>query len=198
MRIGECALLILGAGSSRRFGNDDKLAAMMGGRMLAHYILYTAASLAWSEKRFVSREDGVWQDAYIRSGFERLINRHPDDGIGSSLSIGIESLVTATHVLVCLADMPFITQVHLARLRTASAEHPDSVFATAAPSYRGPPAVFPLSTLKKADLQGDVGARMLIRNASLIDVSAREVTDIDDQETLSRMSGYSSQLQIKH
>lgn len=177
-------LLVLGAGLSRRFGEDDKLDALLDDRHLAQHVLHIVTTLPWQQQRVVSRLKGAWHEAYDQAGFQRLINQNPERGLGSSLALGITGLAPQARVLICLADMPFITPAHLMGLCAASEAEPHLVFATSAPSYRGPPAVFPVDSLLKLSPEGEMGARSLIRTAQLLSCPTHETIDIDDAANL--------------
>ncbi|WP_336946176.1 nucleotidyltransferase family protein [Asaia sp. HN010] len=183
-----CILLVLGAGLSRRFGENDKLEAMLNDRPLAQHVLQIVTTLPWQQKRVVSRLGGTWHGAYDQSGFHRLINPEPERGLGSSLALGIRGLEPQDRVLICLADMPFITPAHLLRLCAASEAEPHLAFATSSPSYRGPPAVFPMESLLKLSPEEDMGARSLIRTAQLLCCPTHETTDIDDAASLAAIT----------
>ncbi|GBR17144.1 nucleotidyltransferase family protein [Asaia spathodeae] len=178
----ECVLLVLGAGLSRRFGQDDKLEAVIGQRKLAHHLLGTVGNFNWQQKRVVHRASGNWHEAYDEAGFQSLINNAPERGLGASLALGITGLPPETRVLVCLADMPFISTDLVGTLRAASDAAPDQIFASHSPDYRGPPAVFPVSDLRTLDPDSENGARPLLRRARLIAATPDEIRDIDFRE----------------
>lgn len=188
-----CVLLILAAGLSRRYGSDDKLGATVGKQVLAHHILETVSALSWRDRRVVSRTDGAWHKAYDQAGFHRVINADPEQGLGSSLALGITGLAPQERVLICLADMPFIAAAQLISLCQASESEPDRIFATSSPTYRGPPAIFPVSSLLELPLTGDAGARPLLRSARFIPCTERETSDIDDAAGLNKANQSLSQ-----
>ncbi|GBQ82547.1 nucleotidyltransferase family protein [Asaia krungthepensis] len=172
-------LLVLGGGLSRRFGAEDKLETRIGSLPLAHHILSAVDHFPWHQKRAVCRTVGNWHAAYVAQGFELLVNPLPERGLGSSLALGTNGLSASARVFVCLADMPFVSHTHILALRQASDSVPDQIIASCAPNYRGPPAIFPVSSLSALDPNSDHGARPLLRLARLIPAPAEELIDID-------------------
>ncbi len=79
-------------------------------------------------------------------------------------------------MLVCLADMPFVTAAHLRLLMAAGG----NLVATEAEGVRSPPAVFSHSILSAlTQLTGDGGARHLLRDAVVIRATPEMVRDFD-------------------
>ncbi len=181
--LGATALLVLAAGLSQRFGADNKLMAPLGGKPLALHLADTVAGAAFMRKVVVCRlGDMPLQAEFADRGFDVVVN--PDSGRGqaSSLALGVAALaqLNPQAILVCLADMPFVT---LAHLQSVSGALGDQVTVAASRLPNGqpsPPAAFGLVHFDALmRLQGDKGARSLLGNAHLIDAPAEILADFD-------------------
>lgn len=176
-------LVVLGAGLARRFGSD-KLAAELHGRPVSHSLLKAIAPLNFKQKLLVARRQ-PWTTAYAKAGFTVLDNPHPEDGPGSSLAVALATARNSA-LLVCLADMPFVTSGHLLRLVAAYDASPE-VIASISGEYRGPPAIFPRHLLEAQDLARS-GAQPLLTHAATIVAPWEDLRDIDTPEDLAELS----------
>lgn len=175
-------LVVLGAGLARRFG-QDKLAAMLDTRPVAHHLLDVIAPLPFPQRLLVARGQ-AWTHAYAAAGFTVLDNPHPEMGPGASLGIALAAAEQST-LLVCLADMPFVTASHLLRLIETYRASLD-VVCSAADKYRGPPAVIPCHLLRAGDLAQN-GARSLLNSAPTVTASRYQLQDVDTPEDLASL-----------
>jgi molybdenum cofactor cytidylyltransferase len=175
-------LVVLGAGLARRFG-QDKLATMLDTRPLAHHLLDVVGALAFPQKLLVARGQ-AWTHAYSAAGFTVLDNPHSEMGPGASLGIALAASEQSA-LLVCLADMPFVTASHLLRLIETYRASLD-VVCSAAGRYRGPPAVIPCHLLKAGDLAQN-GARSLLSRAPTVAASRYQLQDVDTPEDLASL-----------
>jgi molybdenum cofactor cytidylyltransferase len=172
VELSDTTALVLAAGSSRRWGNDDKLLHPVGGRPMASHVASAVTALPFGGRvAVVSRPDvgALFRDFFI------IDNREPGRGIGHSLELGLAAVSTG-YVLVCLADMPFVTSEHLMRLCAGAGEWP---VASAAAGVASPPALFPKVLLASHVGAGDVGARELLAGASWVATNPNLLRDID-------------------
>lgn len=174
------AAIVLAAGLSQRFGNNDKLLAPFRGELLAHHIAHALRPLnlnariavisnsalndCFTEFDIVKLEDGLGgQSASIRAGLARARLTNPDK------------------VLIVLADMPNVTPDLLAKIiTTTTAERP----AAATDGKRAmPPACFPATYFGRlAALSGDRGAREILAKlpeSALVTAAPSILRDID-------------------
>lgn len=177
------AAILLAAGLSRRFGSGDKLAQIVAGKPLALHIAETLAAMDFATCIAVcSSGSGAVPEALSDLGFNIVLNPTPEAGQGSSLALSIRSALTAKAdgALVTLADMPFISRVHLESMIARWQLDPDSTIASAAGSYLGPPVLLPNSRFAGLTaLTGDRGARHLLAAAIPISASLDELRDFD-------------------
>ena len=93
----------------------------------------------------------------------------------------------AEAVLVALADMPRVTAAHIYRLFDA-ADGLDTVVASSNGVQPCPPALFGSDLFDELlDLEGDEGARQLIRRGHHVVTSPAELVDIDTREDLEEL-----------
>ena len=125
-----------------------------------------------------------------RLGYERLINSTPEQGMASSLRIAAAAAqrAGAGALLILLADVPFVTAEHLARIMEAFRENRNlPVFSRVSEGVAQPPALFPASMFAVLQtLEGDKGARGLAAGAALIEAKGSILLDIDTPDDLER------------
>lgn len=180
------AIAILAAGLSRRFGGD-KLMADLNGKPVGLHIAHNICLLPSAPRYAICRDDMPdLIGGYRQAGFDIVINNAPDEGLSSSLKLAIRAAMgsDATALLICLADMPFISAGHLGRIIAEFRKYGDAV-ASSAFSRRQPPALFPRNMWPTMlELTGDIGGRNLLQNARHIEMPGRIITDIDTAEDL--------------
>ena len=179
----EVAAILLAAGSSRRFGEMDKLLAPLHALPLAAHAARTIVRFGIGTRFAVCPSaESALTDVLEREGFNIVVNPAPDQGLSSSLALGIESVIeTPTKaVLVCLADMPFVTAAHLGALLDRFASGTREVVASSLDGIVMPPALFGAAKFGSLlELQGDRGARKLLLGADHVPASAHLLADID-------------------
>lgn len=176
------AAIVLAAGLSRRYGSESKLLAPLRGKPLALHIADTLAGMSLFGLIAVCQEGDVLGAEFEARGFTVVTNPDSARGQASSLALGVKEAeaLDAEAALICLADMPFVSEGHLAAVLDA-AETTDivasSIAGQAAPT---PPAVFSHPHFPALlALEGDKGARSLLAQARLIEAPAGELADFD-------------------
>lgn len=131
----------------------------------------------------VCRSDaGVVPTALGALGFDIVVNAAPEAGMGDSLSAGVRRTLTPAPraILVCLADMPFVTRSHLESLLSQLDESPSGVAASRADRAIGPPSLFDHRHFAAlAAMHGDRGARDLLDHATVVPAPGDVLRDID-------------------
>jgi molybdenum cofactor cytidylyltransferase len=152
------------------------------GRPVGLHVVTALEDMPFKE-RFVVR-DGCALDF---AGYRVIHNDSPDEGMARSVRLGVEAAKTvdgAKAVLIALADMPRVTATHIYRLLDA-ADSPDAVVASSDGVQPRPPAVFGRGQFDfLTTLDGDVGARDLVRAGKHVVTSPAELIDIDTPEDL--------------
>lgn len=176
-------VVLLAAGRAKRFGGD-KLIAEFHGRPLWEKAAQTAETIDFSERVVVIGPDSPIKS---RSGWMRVENPFAEQGMGTSIAAGVRALVECDRVIIMLADMPFVSRMHLDRLIAAKGV----AFTCYPDGSAGCPAIFPRSVFPLLEtLTGDRGARSLdLGEAELIAPSQEShLTDIDEPSDLQRLT----------
>lgn len=193
-------LVVLAAGASRRFGAGDKLMAGLQGAPLCSHIARTGATLDLTARAAVVSDDqGGPAEIFATHGYTILANERAGEGLSTSLGhaarfageMGLDGLI------VCLADMPFVTGDHLIKLaaRWQDMGRPPAI-GTQASGHAGsvsPPAIFGTDAFPHLlGLRGDRGARGLLAQAQCLMVNAAMLADFDTHADFSSTPIYLS------
>ena len=160
------AAVVLAAGAATRFGGD-KLLHPLDGKPLAAHIADTLAGIPFAHRiAIVPAGNDARAEIFADRSFDIVINPDPGQGLASSLALGagMAAALGAEAVLVCLADMPFVTREHLeaADRRAGISPRPPRT-----PVSGRPPAIFPSSMFADLmSLTGDRGAKPLLEAAT--------------------------------
>ena len=191
------AAVLLAAGRSRRFGEENKLLASIEGEKMvarvAEMLLQVRPAL-----RSVIVVTG-YQDALVREALEGMeldFVHNPDyeSGLASSLRTGLDALPDSIDgALICLGDMPWIRARHIEGLLEAFV--PDSICVPMVEGRRGNPVLWASRFFARMRTgEGDVGARRLltehgehIREVSYDDKAT--LLDVDTPAALHRENG---------
>lgn len=179
-------LVLLAAGRSLRFGEQDKLAADFLGQPLAMHVVTALEDLAFLDR--VAIISGTSLD-FASRGYRVIGNPAPETGLSGSVRLGVAAAQAAgaAAMLVVLADMPRVTLAHVLRLLDAC-QGEDAVVASSDGSRACPPAVFASGRFAAlAEATGDEGGRAMIRAGIHIVASPDELIDIDTSEDLAEL-----------
>jgi molybdenum cofactor cytidylyltransferase len=175
----QVALVLLAAGRGERFGGG-KLAADLQGLPLGLHAAQLFAGFGFAQHLVVTAKSGA---DYGGMGYDVIINPAPEQGQASSLRLGIGK-VRAKACLIALADMPFVTDAHI---RALLAGFDGDRIASSCEGRLMPPALFGAAHYPGLmALEGDQGARKLLRGAPFVAADARCLADIDTEEDLKR------------
>lgn len=162
--------VVLAAGSSSRLGRPKQDLVYQGETLLARAI--RIAREVADEVVVVTREN----------------NPDTDEGIASSIRVGVREAGEDARVLIMLCDQPLITAAHLAALLATDAP----IAATGYRGIAGVPAVFaPRFLPELLALRGDRGARAVIEaHREIVKVLTFEDAgvDIDTEEDAATLS----------
>jgi CTP:molybdopterin cytidylyltransferase MocA len=161
-------ILVLAAGSASRFGSPKQL-ARIGGQMLLQRAVSQATEVCGHAVTVVLGAHAEQISPLLRRGSATVeINRHWQEGLASSLRLGIQRLPGSCEgVMVTLADQAAITTFDLQRLASAWRRQPDWLIAASYAGHTGVPAVFPAWCFGDfAGLRGDAGARSILARHS--------------------------------
>lgn len=187
----DMALILLAAGHSRRFGDEDKLMADLDGRPLGVHMAQRLCALNWRQKLAVVVSDEL-RDTLTKLGFETLTPL-PLAGMGDNLALAARQVGGAAGVVVCLADMPFVPLTHISALMSALGDGITIAVSTAGEA-KVPPVAFSAAHIGDLRaLSGDEGARRILISVAVQTVSIRTscnaLSDIDTPDDLERARG---------
>jgi len=180
------ALILLAAGRSKRFGDVDKLEQLFLHKPLAFHVVTAFEDIPY-QTRFVVK-NGTNLDFESR-GYRVIHNDAPEIGLSGSVKLGVACARAegAEAVLIALADMPRVTAAHVYNLLDA-ADGLDAVVASSDGVSPCPPAVFGAGQFDALlALEGDEGARAMVRGGRHVFAPASELIDIDTPEDLERL-----------
>lgn len=178
---------LLAAGSSRRFGDADKLSASYQGLMVGEH-----APQAIPVERFqcawvvTAGRDHPCEPTWRAAGFEVLINPLSSDGMGTSVALAARAAMEANldSLLIALADMPLVPRSHFEALIGAFT-NAETIAVSAKDEARMPPAIFGKGHFKAlAASSGDTGARSLLKEGEIVECPPQWLKDIDTVEDL--------------
>ena len=183
----DCVLVLLAAGRSQRMGDiGSKLDEPFLGRPLGLHVVVALEDMPFMERVAVT---GRANCDYAAHGFTIVQNDDPELGMGRSVALGVDCARArgAKAVVMALADMPRVTATHIYTLLDA-VDAEDAVVASSDGRSPRPPAVFgraQFDTLLRLD--GDAGARDLIRAGKHVVTTPAELIDVDTPEELERL-----------
>ncbi|MCP3734927.1 nucleotidyltransferase family protein [Sphingomonas sp. RP10(2022)] len=183
----DCVLVLLAAGRSRRMGDiGSKLDAPFLGRPLGLHVAVALEDMPFRER--VAVVGGADCD-YAAHGFTIVRNDDPQLGMSRSLALGVDCARArgVKAVVVALADMPRVTATHIYQLLDA-ADDEDAIVASSDGHAAKPPAVFGAGRFDAlVALEGDAGARDMVRAGKHVVTTPAELIDVDTPEELERL-----------
>lgn len=177
------ALVLLAAGRSRRFEDGDKLAELFLDKPLAFHVVTAFEAIPFLARIAVVSDTAL---DFTARGYRVVENPDPSLGQARSLCYGVAAAeeLGAEAVLVALADMPRVTAGHVYRLFD-SYDGPSAIVASSDGVRPMPPVLFGRERFAELlDLQGDQGARELIKGGHHVVAGPGELVDIDTQDDL--------------
>jgi len=182
------ALILLAAGRSKRFGDLDKLEQPYLRQPLVFHVVTALEEIPFQTRLVVS--NGTSLD-FASRGYRLIHNEAPEIGMSQSVKLGVACARDegAEAVLIALADMPRVTASHVYRLLDA-ADGPDAVVASSDGVNPRPPALFGAGQFEALlTLEGDEGARAMVRGGRHVIAPEGDLIDIDTPEDLERLRG---------
>lgn len=161
-----CAVL-LAAGSSRRFGGDNKLLAKIGGVPLVRRVVERILASSTAGVIVVTGFEGdKIREALAGLDIHFVKNTQFAEGLASSLRCGIAALPEeAAGAMIVLADMPGVTTELIDRLIGAFEQgaREKIIFPTRGRGVQGNPVIWPRRFFAELQtLTGDTGAKRLL------------------------------------
>ncbi len=179
------AAIILAAGFSRRLGRP-KQTLMFVGETLVERASRIATESGLSPVFVVVNREAEFCDSLEQQGCLVVMNELAAEGMASSIRRGVKAAETflASGLVLMTCDQVELDADHLRRLVANPARITASLYA----GRKGIPAYFPASAFASLLLlQGDVGARDLLRPATAI-VNESLAVDIDTEADAANLS----------
>ena len=181
--------VVMAAGSSSRFGSENKLLANFGGRPLVHRAMDAVPPVC---KTVVVTGYAEIAAEAARRGFAVVRNDRPEDGASRTVRLGTEALSDCEAILFIVGDQPGLTRAGAELVLAAHRAQPDAICAAAHNGKRGNPCLFPREFFEELTaLAGDRGGSAVIRRHEdrlvLTELPAEALADIDTVEELRQM-----------
>jgi len=197
------AAIVLAAGSSTRFGSENKLIAHISGRTIIESVFSNVAECGFDLVVVVFAPDQPEIGTLVKTaGFIAVVNPHSELGMGTSIACGMKELSRQTTksfagVAIFLGDMPMIDSDMVCQLlgtfkRSSGQNVVRPVNILEEGKTPGHPVIFPSDLFTALTcLTGDAGAKQLIsqHRERLIEVVVTDrgaTRDIDSAQALSR------------
>ncbi|HVF92813.1 MAG TPA: nucleotidyltransferase family protein [Sphingomonas sp.] len=183
----DTVLILLAAGRSQRFGDvGSKLDQQFLGKSLGLHVAVALEDMPFKDR--VAVIDGGKLD-YRPHGFRQIHNEDLALGMSHSVRLGVACArdLGAAAVCIALADMPRVTTAHIHRMFdvTGGAE---SVVASSDGVEPKPPVIFGSDHFDMLlTLEGDQGARDLVKRGRHVVTNAAELIDVDTPEELEQL-----------
>ena len=181
--------VILGAGTSRRFGSPKQL-AVLDGRTLLEHVIDAAAAASLGPVAVVVP---VWLSRPAHYDDPRLRwvrNPFPERGLSSSLRLGLDAIRHEVSAAVILLGDQLLGSILIDEILAARGRKP--LIVTEAGSVLAPPVLVERSHFALVDgLNGDIGLREILRgNPILVHTVAvaEHPSDVDTPSDLERLT----------
>ncbi|MBZ5487601.1 nucleotidyltransferase family protein [Halomonas aquamarina] len=160
--------LVMAAGYSRRFGDDDKRLARLASGQTLLAATVARARQAFAHIRVVIREEDEAARLGLADDVALIRVRQAHRGLGASMAEAVTSLgrdtatSNATAVAILLGDMPWISREALTALQQRAT--PDTILRPCHAGKPGHPVIFGRTLWPELEaLSGASGAREVIR-----------------------------------
>jgi|AntDeeMetagen134_2_1112570.scaffolds.fasta_scaffold08446_2 molybdenum cofactor cytidylyltransferase len=192
---GRVGCLVLAAGTSSRFGDENKLLAEIGGEALVRRAVVSALASPVDEVVVVVGHNApVVRETLSNLEVEFVTNDDHEQGQSTSIHAGVAAARERDWdaAVFALGDMPHVDPGSIERLLKAYAADHGTILAAAYDRQRGNPALFDAAHFDALEeIEGDTGGRELIVGsaaAALVDTDDPGVVrDIDRRDDIDRL-----------
>ena len=183
--------IILAAGNSSRFGDENKLLAKFGEKTVIETTINNIAKLFKKDEiTIVLRNKSQLPNFLKFLPYKLTIVLKENFGISDSIKQGLNNFITKDGVIICLGDMPGVSASTYSKIRNSLSEQEDKIIVPIYKGTKGNPIGIPrkfYGKLKK--ISGDVGFKQLFsqlkKNISFIEIDDRYILkDIDTKKDL--------------
>lgn len=184
-KVDNLAVLILAAGTSSRLGKPKQLVKYKN-KSLIKIVVEKALALSDNVTVILGHNATKIIEEIIDYPIAMAVNPKFQEGIGSSISFGVNEIKEYEKCLIMLCDQPFIPIEHFEKLINTIEEN--SLIASQYGSTQTVPAIFSKRFYKELiKLNGDKGAKSILvkNNAPTILLEKINAVDIDTNEDIS-------------
>ncbi len=154
-------VLLLAAGSSRRFGSDKRFAQLPDGRTLLNATLENFLQSGLALRVCLGADDSALATTLDKRGIDVVVCQSSAEGMGATLAEASRGFGDWSAVLVALADMPLIQPATIGRIATAAM--PEQIVVPCFKGQQGHPVAFGSRFFHLlVQCKGDRGARWVI------------------------------------
>ena len=185
--------ILLAAGAATRFGSQKLLARLPDGRRMVETSATNVLTACAGNVVAVTRRDDELIEVLESTGCRIVINEHAEQGMGTSIAVGVAASADATGWLIALGDMPWIRVDTVATLVDALRESGGTkIVVPVFSGQRGHPVGFTGNyRARLQSLTGDSGAREILKsNAKFVEeISVDDAgifADVDTRADLER------------
>ena len=183
--------IVLAAGNSSRFGDENKLLAKFGKKTVIETTINNIEkSFEKAEITIVIRNKSQLPNFLKFLPYKLTIVLKENFGISESIKQGLNNFITKNGVIICLGDMPGVSASTYAKIRNSLSEQEDKIIVPIYKGTKGNPIGIPkkfYGKLKK--ISGDEGFKQLFsqlkKNINFIEIDDRYILkDIDTKKDL--------------
>jgi molybdenum cofactor cytidylyltransferase len=182
MRIGHdemIAAVVLAAGASTRLGEPKQIIVIGGETLLERAVRIARDAGCTPVVVVLGANAGQIREQCDLSDAVVVTNDAWEEGMASSIRVGVASARDADGVVLMTCDQPAVTAAHLRAVMGLG-----KVTASAYAGRRGVPAYFPANSFPPLmQLRGDAGARELLPDAATVELAGGEL-DVDTDREL--------------
>ena len=160
-------MIVLAAGSSSRMGRPKQLLSYNGKTLLEFTVDIAIDSVADPVILVLGANASLIEKVIDRKKIEIVENKNWNEGMASSIRIGIEKLLqvspSADSTILMVCDQPFISASLLNNLVSAHKTTGKSIVTCYYQNVIGPPTLFHKTIFPELlNLKGDTGARKIV------------------------------------
>ena len=188
------AIVVLAAGKSSRFGEDNKLLAEIDGKKLYSYTLDRMDAFASISKVIVTGYDEIADDAAVR-GMDVVINNKPEDGISRSIKMGLKEVIEmypdVQGVLFSVCDQPGLDTSTIQRIFNEAMKHKGHIIRTISEGVKGNPVLWDRKYFDQLlNIEGDCGGKQIMEQFAdkiiYVEADEKELRDIDYKKDIEK------------
>lgn len=166
--ISDVAVIVLAAGQSTRFGDENKLLSLIDGEPMIVHCTNIPLRAGVGEVIVVTGHEALSIEKALKDlPVKTVRNVTPEAGMGTSLAAGANAIRSLPEtVMIMLGDMPLLKVETLQKLISDFApETGHDIVVPVQDGRRGHPVLFSATYLPKlCALSGDAGARSILRD----------------------------------